>query len=176
VPNRVEWARSARLSGGGLIDQPGDCSPRPGTPKDKGVAPMTGVWPPTDAMAGVELVKPKAINPCFARSPLMVAARCGIIGMVNSHGSNTGLVACWHVSRECLVNCGMGKALPGIDSAKLCEALVWISVHLPRFDMVAIELKPVESMSVGPAQFGIGPTCSRPPKYWSRNIRNRRCC
>ena len=34
-----------------------------GTAKDRGLVPMTGVLPPTGAMAGLELVKPKATRP-----------------------------------------------------------------------------------------------------------------
>ena len=53
---------------GRLVDEEGDLARLlPGTAKDRGLVPITGVLPPTGAIAGTELVKPKAIRPCRAR-------------------------------------------------------------------------------------------------------------
>ncbi|NJO35819.1 MAG: hypothetical protein HC869_24795, partial [Rhodospirillales bacterium] len=65
---------SARVLVDGQVTAEADWSIRkaslpflPGTAKDSGLVPMTGLRPPTGAIAGVELVKPKATRPFFAR-------------------------------------------------------------------------------------------------------------
>ncbi len=72
--------------------------------------------PPTGAIAGVELVKPKATSPCRARVAGVIAERRRIVGIVHRQAGDAVLPRGGNQLREALLDRRMGKAASGIDA------------------------------------------------------------